>query len=223
MTTGLSTLVGIGFLLGFRHAFEPDHLAAVTTLAARQGTMRDAARLGLAWGLGHTSSVGAVALALIAAGWRMPDALQPLGDLVVAALLIGLGGVVLARYARAHRRGLGVAHAHAHAHHHAHGHVPPARGARQSFGFGIAHGLAGSGAIVVLMVAAAASRGAQLGYLGAFGAGTIVGMLGVSTAVAAATRAAGRRGRWTTWLQLGTAAASVVVGIMLGAECLAWY
>ena len=216
---GPATLVAVGFLLGFRHAFEPDHLAAVSTLATRQGTVRDAVRLGAAWGVGHTASVGIVALLLIAADLRLPSAFQPAAELVVATLLVGLGATVLLRHAARHRRALGPAHEHAHLHHAPHAHVPPIRDARRSFGFGIAHGLAGSGAVVVLLVAAAATRGQQLAYFTAFGTGTILGMLGVSASVALLVRRASRRGQaWATWLHLGTAAASIAIGALLAAE-----
>ncbi len=216
---GPATLVGVGFLLGFRHAFEPDHLAAVSTLATRQGTVRDAMRLGAAWGVGHTATVGVVALILIAADLRLPSAFQPVAELVVAALLVSLGVTVLARHAARHRHAFGPAHEDAHRHHAAHAHVPPIRDARRSLAFGIAHGLAGSGAIVVLMVAAAATRREQLAYFAAFGTGTILGMLGVSAGVAALARAAAQRGRrWATWLHLGTAAASIAIGALLAAE-----
>ncbi len=220
MISGPLALVAIGFLLGFRHAFEPDHLAAVTTLATRQGSIRDAARLGLAWGIGHTTSIAAVALILIISGWRLPDRLQPAADLLVAFLLIGLGGAVLVRLAQRHRGSDGSAHEHAHRHHHPHAHLPPARDAKQSLGFGLAHGLAGSGAIMVLMVAAAATRGAQLAYLASFGTGTIGGMFVVSAAVALATRAARGRTTLTSWLQAGAAMASIAVGCVLGLDCL---
>ena len=136
---GPATLVGVGFLLGFRHAFEPDHLAAVSTLATRQGTVRDAMRLGAAWGVGHTATVGVVALILIAADLRLPSAFQPAAELVVAALLVGLGVTVLARHAARHRHAFGPAHEDAHRHHAAHAHVPPIRDARRSLAFGIAH------------------------------------------------------------------------------------
>src|SRR2546425_93020 len=96
----LLALAGLGLLLGFRHAFEPDHLAAVSTLATRQGRLLDACRLGLAWALGHTASVGAVVGAIILFGLRLPDRLWPAADLLVAVLLIGLGGSVILRYAR---------------------------------------------------------------------------------------------------------------------------
>src|SRR5436853_266995 len=88
----LLALAGLGLLLGLRHAFEPDHLAAVSTLATRQGRLLDACRLGLAWALGHTASVGVVVGAIILFGLRLPDRLWPAADLLVALLLIGRGG-----------------------------------------------------------------------------------------------------------------------------------
>src|SRR5438132_11229088 len=96
----LLALAGLGLLLGLRHAFEPDHLAAVSTLATRQGRLLDACRLGLAWALGHTASVGVVVGGIILFGLRLPDRLWPAADLLVALLLIGLGGTVIVRYAR---------------------------------------------------------------------------------------------------------------------------
>src|SRR5439155_14996754 len=96
----LLALAGLGLLLGLRHAFEPDHLAVVSTLATRQGRLLDACRLGLAWALGHTASVGAVVGAIVLFGLRLPDRLWPAADLLVALLLIGLGGTVILRYGR---------------------------------------------------------------------------------------------------------------------------
>src|SRR6266446_9907995 len=120
----LLVLAGLGLLLGFRHAFEPDHLAAVSTLATRQGRLLDACRLGLAWAVGHTASVGVVVGAIILFGLKLPQRFSPAADLLVALLLIGLGGSVLLRYARgrwhlhvhAHEDG-----PHRHLHSHAHG------------------------------------------------------------------------------------------------------
>src|SRR6266566_5268968 len=166
----LLALAGLGLLLGFRHAFEPDHLAAVSTLATRQGRLLDACRLGLAWALGHTASVGVVVGAIVLFGLRLPDRLWPTADLLVALLLIGLGGSVILRYAR------GRWHLHVHAH--------PQGDARRSLGFGLLHGLAGSAAILVLLVAAAPTRAAQLGYFLSFAAGTMIGMLAVSVSLA---------------------------------------
>jgi ABC-type nickel/cobalt efflux system permease component RcnA len=220
------TVAGISLLLGLRHAFEPDHLAAVSTLATRQGRLWDASRLGVAWGLGHTASIAVVALVMIAGGLHLPEKLWPAADFLVGVLLIVLGGAVIRRYAmgrwhlHAHSHD-GAAHLHLHSHAsdstHAHAHRAP--DVRRSLGFGLLHGLAGSGAIVVLLVASVPTRGAQLAYVAAFGVGTVLGMVAVSLSLGAAVRYASRRGeRWATVLHLGSAAMSVTVGAALAWE-----
>jgi hypothetical protein len=233
MTPNLLAVAGLGLLLGFRHAFEPDHLAAVSTLATRAGRLLDACRLGLAWALGHTASVGVVVAAIILGGLQLPARLWPAADFLVALLLIGLGGSVILRYARgrwhvhAHTHatgsGEGAGAPHIHLHSHAagtdHAHAHPRGDARRSLGFGLAHGLAGGAAILVLLVAAAPTRGAQLAYFIAFACGTMIGMLAVSLSLAAIVRlAAGRGARWAALLHLGSAAASVVVGLLLAGK-----
>jgi len=96
MTPSIVAVLAIGGLLGFRHAFEPDHLAAVSTLATRPSArLWSAARLGLVWGLGHTVTVGAVALLIIALGISLPDRFWPAAELLVAALLVLLGSLVI--------------------------------------------------------------------------------------------------------------------------------
>ena len=223
MSASILALAGLGLLLGFRHAFEPDHLAAVSTLATRQGSLLEACRLGLAWAVGHTASVGVVVLAIMAGGLHLPARLWPAADLLVALLLIGLGGSVILRYARGcwhlhlhtHDDGPHL-HLHSHAHGAAHAHPHPRADARRSLGFGLLHGLAGSAAILVLLVAAAPTRTAQLAYFLAFGAGTLLGMLLVSLSLATVVRlASGRGARWATALHLGSAVTSVVVGVLL--------
>jgi ABC-type nickel/cobalt efflux system permease component RcnA len=216
-------ILALGGLLGFRHAFEPDHLAAVSTLASRQGSLWSAARLGLVWGVGHTATVGAICLLVVALGIRLPPALWPAAELVVAALLVLLGGAVVWRYARGRWHMHLHAHdvnAHFHLHSHAqdagHAHLHASPDATRSLGFGIAHGLAGSGAIAVLLVAAAPTAGLRLAYFAAFGAGTILGMLSVSLMLGALVRVASKRGTtWATALHLGSAVVSVLAGAVL--------
>jgi ABC-type nickel/cobalt efflux system permease component RcnA len=215
----------VGGLLGLRHAFEPDHLAAVSTLATRPGGRRlwGAARLGLVWGIGHTVTVGAVALLVIALGVRLPAALWPAAELVVAGLLMLLGGVVVWRYARGrwhmhlHRHEAAPhLHLHSHADDPGHAHLHATVDARRSLGFGVAHGLAGSGAIAALLVAAAPDATSRIAYFAAFGAGTMIGMLGVSLTLSVLVRlAAGRGTRWATVLHVGAALGSVVAGMAL--------
>src|SRR5258706_7007091 len=219
----LLALAGLGLLLGFRHAFEPDHLAAVSTLATRQGRLLDACRLGLAWALGHTASVGVVVGAIILFGLHLPDRLWPAADLLVALLLIGLGGTVILRYARGrwhlhvHSHAAGPhLHLHSHVQRSAHQHAHPQGDARRSLGFGLLHGLAGSAAILVLLVPAAPTRSAQLAYFAAFAAGTMIRVLLVSGSLSSIVRVAPMRGAgWGRLLHVGRAAASVMVGLLL--------
>lgn len=215
-------IVGIGFLVGFRHAFEPDHLAAVTTLATRQGGWSHSARLGVAWGFGHTVSVAAVAAVLIVLGIRVPERFYSTAELGVAALLVILGLTSLWQEARRHRRSLGSAHAKAHRAHDPHLHPEHLRSSTRALGFGVAHGLAGSGAVIVLLVAAATSMREQVTYLGAFGLGTIAGMTGVSLLTGLVTGAVARTHRRAAMsLRVGAAVASTAVGLMLGWTTLA--
>ncbi|HXG96008.1 MAG TPA: hypothetical protein VNJ06_02715 [Gemmatimonadales bacterium] len=229
MTPSIVAVLAIGALLGLRHAFEPDHLAAVSTLATRPGGRRlwSAARLGLIWGLGHTVTVGAVALVVLVLGVQLPARLWPTAELLVAALLILLGMMVIWRYARGrwhlHVHTHSAAAPHLHLHSHAadpsHGHAHASVDARRSLGFGIAHGLAGSGAIAALLVAAVPDTISRLVYFTAFSAGTIVGMLGVSLTLSLLVRFAADRGaRWASILHLGAAVGSVVAGVVLAQQ-----
>ena len=230
MSPNVFAVAGIGLILGLRHAFEPDHLAAVSTLATRPASrLWSAARLGLVWGLGHTATVGIVALLIIALGLRIPDRFWPTAELVVAALLIILGATVIWRYIRGrwhlHAHAHATASPHFHLHSHAsddgHAHTHATVDARRSLGFGIAHGLAGSGAIAALLVAAAPDTSARIAYFVAFGVGTIIGMLGVSLTLSVLVRlAAGRGARWATILHFGAAVASVVAGVVLAQQVL---
>lgn len=224
----IPAVAGIGLVLGFRHAFEPDHLAAVSTLATRHGSLRTACGLGLAWAFGHTLSVGIVAAALVVAGVHLPDAVWPAADFLVGLLLVGLGASVIYRHIRGrwhlhtHTHANGASphvHLHTHARDRSHLHVHGGPDMRRSLGFGLLHGLAGSAAILVLLVAAAPTRGAQVAYFVAFGVGTMVGMLSVSLSVASAIRLATARGaRWAAWLHLGSAGASILAGVLLAAR-----
>jgi len=226
MAPSLAAVTGIGLVLGFRHAFEPDHLAAVSTLATRQGSIGGAVRLGLAWAVGHTASVGIVVLGIVAWNLHLPESLWPLADLLVGLLLVGLGGSVLFRYLRgrwhlhvhSHGAGEGGAHLHLHSHEHgaSHVHIHSVADVRRSLGFGLLHGLAGSAAILLLLVAAAPTRGAQLAYFFAFGIGTMAGMMTVSLSLASLVRTAARKGeRLAMFLHLSSATASVAVGLLL--------
>ncbi|MEM9554042.1 MAG: HupE/UreJ family protein [Acidobacteriota bacterium] len=203
------SLLGVGFVLGTRHAFEPDHLVAVSTLATRPGGLRGALWLGTAWGFGHTMSLGVALLLLVALDLRLPSSVSHAAELGVAVLLIGLGALTL----WAQRRGWQEADASQH--------TP--RTTHHSFGFGLIHGLAGSGTLLVLIAATAATGAEKLAFFVPFGLGTIGGMLVVSAATCGLTHLAGeRRQDWPRRLQTLAACASVVIGCWLGLETVGW-
>ncbi len=159
----LSVVTGAvaGLALGVRHAFEPDHLAAVSTMVAERPGARRGLFLGAAWGVGHTTALFAVATVLALCEVRLPARLADAFELAVAAMLLTLG-------VRAMVRGLGSGQVAAR---------PAApRVGRRSLVVGLVHGLAGSGALTALVLANLSSTSARLGYVALFGLGSIVGM-----------------------------------------------
>jgi hypothetical protein len=171
----------LGVLLGMRHACEPDHLAALSTLVAEERNPRRGLLLGAFWGLGHTLALLGVAVVLGALQARLPERVADLFELGVALMLLALGVRALARAAREGSAGPSTLHAHGvdhHQHRAPHGHVHLGRWtlAWRPLLVGIVHGLAGSGALTALVLASLQSTAARLSYVALFGAGSVVGM-----------------------------------------------
>jgi hypothetical protein len=184
----LLTSSSLGSLLGMRHALEPDHLAAVSTLVTSERDRYKAAWLGACWGFGHTLSLLAVGALLVGLRAEMPARATNLFELGVAAMLIGLG--LRAMY-RAVREGpAGAVHVHQHGHvvhtHRgaaAHVHVGSWTLARRPLLIGAVHGLAGSGALTALVLSTLPSTAARLVYIVVFGLGSTIGMAALSGAI----------------------------------------
>lgn len=178
-----STIVGLffGLVLGARHALEPDHLTAVTVLAAESRSARRTALLGALWGLGHTAALLTAGTVLVCFSAVMPEALGEIFELLVAVMLVGLGLSALRRAMRSGPEGPAEAHAHGgerHVHAGSPGHVhlgSRVLAARPLF-VGLVHGLAGSGALVALVVARLPSIAERLSFIGLFGLGSMLGM-----------------------------------------------
>lgn len=134
----LLTVIGVGFLLGIRHATDPDHVIAVTTIVSRQRSIRHAGLIGVLWGIGHTLTILFVGTAIILFNVVIPPRVGLFMELAVGVMLVFLGvlnltGVtqwVTDRFTPAHAPG-GIIHSHAHqhgdgtqAHVHVHGHSP---------------------------------------------------------------------------------------------------
>jgi ABC-type nickel/cobalt efflux system permease component RcnA len=186
----LVVALAVALLLGLRHATDPDHLTAVSTLALSEdvGGARRAARLGASWGLGHALTLFAVGLPVVVAGSRLPDWLQRSLEVAVGVVIVALALRLLVRWRRGyfhthvHAHG-DVEHAHPHvhegAHPHPHEHVH-ARSPAAAFGLGLLHGASGSAGVGVLLVAAIPSTGSAIAALAVLAAGTALSMTAVS-------------------------------------------
>jgi high-affinity nickel permease len=218
-------ILGLGFLLGMQHALEADHIAAVSSIAARRSHVGDIVKHGLTWGLGHTLTLFAFAGAAILLGRAIPEGIARPIETAVGVMLVGLGAHVLWRLWRDrvhfHKHGHGDGTIHFHAHSHAGEIKPHARTAHvHEHGFrwrtllvGLMHGMAGSAALLVLAVSQASSPAAGLGYVALFGIGSMIGMGVLSTVIAVPLVVSAR---WLTWANRGLQGAVGLVTVAIG-------
>lgn len=190
----LGVALAVALLLGLRHATDPDHLTAVSTLVLSRGAggSRRAARLGAAWGLGHALTLLAVGLPVVLVGGRLPNWLQRLLELAVGVVIVALAVRLLVRWRRGYfhthvHEHDDVAHAHPHMHEgphaasHEHSHAHD-RSPRAAFALGLLHGAGGSAGVGVLLLAAIPSPGTAAAALVVLAAGTGLSMMAVSAA-----------------------------------------
>ncbi len=213
-------ILGLGFLLGMQHALEADHIAAVSSIAARRSEVTDIVKHGLTWGLGHTLTLFVFAGAAILLGHAIPETLARPLETAVGVMLVGLGAHVWWRlwhdrlHFHRHRHEGGTVHLHAHSHAgetvpHAHAH-----GFRwRTLLVGLMHGMAGSAALLVLTVAQAPSAAAGMGYIALFGIGSMIGMGLLSTVIAVPIAVSAR---WLTSANHGLQGAVGLVTIAIG-------
>ncbi len=160
----------LGLALGLRHALEPDHLAAITTLVTGTDGPRAAARTGAAWGLGHALAIVGLGSVLVALGLKMPPRVALALDLAVALMLVALGIHAFARRPR------------------------PRAPQRRSTLVGFVHGASGTGAITLLCVTTIPSARAALVFLVVFALGALVSMSAMSGLLATPLGAVAKRG-----------------------------
>jgi hypothetical protein len=197
MLAALFSVLVLGFLLGMRHATDPDHVVAVTTIVSQQRSLGRAARTGALWGLGHTATILLVGGTIIVLKVRL-DAIPPrIGlslEFAVAVMLVVLGLLTLAG-----------------------GERRVADSTARPMTVGFVHGLAGSAAVATLpQVALIPDPLWAAGYLAVFGAGTIAGMLLVTVSIAAPSLFATRRfaGMHRT-LRIASGVVSIAFGLFL--------
>ena len=185
--------LALGFAAGLRHALDADHLVAMASIVSRERSLARSMLFGGFWGLGHTFSLLAAGIAMILIGSPVPESWTRALEIAVAVMLVALGVAAMARRS-----------------------PDPAQLARP-FTVGIVHGLAGSGAMALVVLAS--TRSAWLGLLavGLFGLGSIGGMVAVS-AVLSLPFARLRLGRMEGWTRVLVGATSIAFGIYYGFE-----
>ena len=169
--TTIGVVIVVALVLGLRHASDPDHLAAVTTLLAsgKERAARSAARLGFIWGMGHATSLFAFGLPIVLYRAYLPETVQRDAETAVGVMIVLLALMLLNRWRR------GRFHVHVHEHdgeRHSHG----ARTPLQAYAIGLVHGVGGSAGVGVLLLASIPSHALAIVCLGIFAFFTAVSM-----------------------------------------------
>ena len=215
----LLTAVVFGFLLGIKHALDADHIVAVTTIVSRSRSLLRSALVGLSWGIGHTLTLFVVGFGVLVFKLTIPDRLSLSMEFVVGIILVLLGVSVIRQltagraHIHVHRHGDN-RHLHSHSHdnspEHTHQHV------RRPLLIGMVHGLAGSGALTVLVLSTMSSVGQGLLFLLLFGIGSILGMLLFSGLISLPFRlTAGLSPRLNLWTQGVAGVISIGFGLFI--------
>lgn len=201
---GALVVLLLAFALGLRHASDPDHLVAVSTLVAdtRGRAARAAARLGVAWGLGHATTLLAFGLPVLLVRSYLPHVVEQSAEALIGVIIVALSIRLLVRWRRGayhvhlHQHdGQRHMHVHSHANAREHAHDHAVRTPAQAFAIGLVHGTAGSAGVAVLLIAAIPSTALACVALVVLVLGCALSMALVSAAVGGALNAATPRRR----------------------------
>jgi len=228
MDTSLLAAFSLGLLLGIQHALDPDHLIAVSTIVSEHKNFKWASLIGAFWGLGHTTTLFIVGLLVIGLRVSIPPRLGEGLEFLVALMLVILGINVLRKAFGAERVHLHThshspeTHTHFHVHdnpHQDHAHPHPFKAMRRPFIVGMVHGLAGSAALMLLVLSTIESPLGGLAYIVIFGLGSVGGMLLLSGIISLPfILTAQRFSAMNRWIRVFAGVASVTFGIYLGCE-----
>jgi len=189
----LLTMLGLGLVLGLRHALDPDHVAAVSTIVSESKSVRRSSLIGTFWGLGHTVALLLAGVFVIVLKFQISPRLALWMEFIVALMLILLGARSLLKSLRDYKVHVhrhthdGSEHVHVHVHRpgeqHRHRHRHLLKVGSRPFLIGLVHGMAGSAALMILVLATLPSAIAGLVYITVFGVGSVGGMLLMSSLI----------------------------------------
>lgn len=192
MEVGLLSIMGLGFLMGIKHAIEPDHVIAVSTIASRSKSLWRSSLAGAFWGIGHTATLLVVGFFLFFFKSEISDKWSMSLEFLVGIMLVVLGVSSFSTFkTRIHTH----SHSHGekkHTHFHMredHSHEHPHHESNRNLSYGksvligFVHGLAGSAAMALLTMSTVDTIWQGMLYIAVFGAGTILGMLLFTTAI----------------------------------------
>ena len=219
-TSSLSILA-LGFILGLKHATDADHLIAVSTIVSERKGFWSSSIVGALWGLGHTASLIVVGLLVIAFHFQIPEKVAMTMEFMVAVMLIALGVNVLWKIKRG-----AMLHVHTHVHHdrlpvHPHVHEPGKEHThdhgllvgKKPLLVGMVHGMAGSAALMLVVLATISSQSLALLYIAIFGIGSIGGMLVMSTLIGLPFFFTLKHDGFNRWIRTSAGIISVVFGL----------
>ncbi len=217
----LFSILSLGLVMGMRHSIEADHIAAVSTISRQAKGMHESLLTGAFWGVGHTASILAVGLAVIFLDFSVSGSLALIFEGIVGIMLVYLGIGVLNEI----RKGRIHFHVHAHGsqkhfHLHKHGENKTHHHSHKSLFIGMVHGLAGSAAVMLLLLPTISSSAQAVLFILLFGMGTIFGMSAASMIISFAFRKAEdtKADALLRGLHGFAGAASVLLGIVILSE-----
>lgn len=190
MEANLLSILALGFVLGIKHAIEPDHVIAVSTIASQSKKLLRSTLSGVFWGIGHTATLFIFGILLILMKGEIPEKWAMSLEFLVGIMLVylGLTTILSLKNLHVHKHEHDEAdhlHIHSHTHNgkHKHKHHHNNVSYFKSMLIGLVHGLAGSGAVVLLTMSTVKSAWEGAIYILVFGAGTVVGMLICTTVI----------------------------------------
>jgi len=231
------TLLGLGFILGLRHALEADHAAAVASLATQNRSLLQTMKQGIVWGFGHTVTLFLFGSVVLIIGVVIPESFADALECAVGFMLIGLGLDVFRRMRNERIHFHLHQHPHTAPHFHAHSHPPgiphteaihqhphPQGFPYRAFIVGLMHGMAGSAALILLTLNTVMSPSLALGYILVFGLGSILGMGLLSVVIAIPLWYSSRSLTWVHHgLQGVVGAGTMVLGGYVISQHLHWF